>query len=116
MKLVALVHVTAYPLLVWLVWTWLGIAESSVISLAGSAVLAVSIIVAISWLLATAFDGELRVRATWIRSLLFVIITLWLVGVTLWLRNRNLWVSLLRRLVRRSLSADYVYFETGGTG
>ena len=36
MKLLALVHVISYPVLVWLVWTWLGIAESSGAALAGS--------------------------------------------------------------------------------
>jgi hypothetical protein len=93
MKLVALVHVISYPVLVWLVWTWLGIAESSGAALAGSLVLAIVIIAAISWLLATAFDGDLRVRATWARSLLYVVIALCLLGVTLWLRKISFWVA-----------------------
>ena len=85
MKLVALVHVAAYPVLVWLAWTWLGIAESSAAALAGSLVLGVVIILALSWLLATAFDGDLRVRSSWVRSLLFVAVALAAVGATLWL-------------------------------
>ncbi len=87
MKLIALVHVLSYPVLVWLVWTWLGLAESSGAALAGSLVLALVIIAAISWLLAIAFDGGLRVRSMWARSLIFVLLAVAALGVTIWLTS-----------------------------
>jgi hypothetical protein len=94
MKLVALVHVVAYPILVWLVWTWLGLAESSTAALAGSVALGAVIVAATAWLLATAFDGGLHVRATWVRSLLFVLLAAVLGGVTIALRRSQLWWAL----------------------
>jgi hypothetical protein len=85
MMRLALVHAVAYPVLVWLVWVWLGIAERSAMALVGSALLAVFIVVALAWLVATAFDGHLRVRATWVRSLVFVVLLLGLITVKMWL-------------------------------
>jgi hypothetical protein len=84
--MVAAVHVPSYPVLVWLVWVWFGIAESSPMELLGSVLLGLMIIVAIAWLLATAFTGGLRVTvSTWARSLVFVVACLLLLGGTLWL-------------------------------
>jgi hypothetical protein len=85
MKLLLLVHVLAYPVLVWLIWVWLGIAESSTAAVAGSAVLGVAVVAAVAWLLATAFEGSLRVHAAWARSLVFVVLAIALIGVAVWL-------------------------------
>jgi hypothetical protein len=101
MKLVALVHVISYPIVVWFVWTWLGIAESSALALAGSAVLAIAIIAAISWLLAIAFEGNLHVRSAWVWSLVFVVVALCLISVRLWVGL--IIVALLPPLLVRNL-------------
>jgi hypothetical protein len=69
----------------WLVWAWLGIAESSAAALAGSVVLGLVIVAAVAWLLATAFEGNLRVHSMWLRSLLFVLLALLLIGIAVWL-------------------------------
>jgi hypothetical protein len=94
--LLAAVHVLSYPVLVWLVWVWLGIAESSIFELIGSVVLALLVVAAVAWLLATAFEGSLRVsRPTWMRSLLFTLACLLLIGATLWLAaNRRTYPAL----------------------
>jgi hypothetical protein len=79
-----IVHAVSYPILVWLVWTWLGIAESSTTQLALSIVLGLFIVAASAWLIATAFDGSLRVRSTWLRSLVFVGMALLLLAFIAW--------------------------------
>jgi hypothetical protein len=79
-----LVHAVSYPILVWLVWTWLGVAESSTTQLALSIALGLFIVAASAWLIATAFDGSLRVRSTWLRSLVFVGIALLLLAFIAW--------------------------------
>jgi len=86
----AAVHLVSYPLLVWLVWVWLGIAESSAAELIGSVVLGLFVVAAVAWLLATAFEATLRVLwSPWARSLLFVVVCLILIGAALWLAGRQ---------------------------
>jgi hypothetical protein len=88
--LLAGVHLVSYPLLVWLVWVWLGIAESSAAELIGSVALGVLVVAAVAWLLATAFEASLRVLwSPWVRSLLFVVLCLILIGGALWLAGRQ---------------------------
>jgi hypothetical protein len=89
--LVALIQVLAYPLLLWLVWIWLGIPESSGWQLLGSAVLAVAILAASSWLLAVAFAGSFHVRSIWIRSLVFLLVLIVVAGGLAWRTHLVTW-------------------------
>jgi hypothetical protein len=93
------VQVAGYPLLVWLVWIWLGIAERSVMEILGSAALGGAIVAALAWLLASAFDGTLKVRGLWVRSLVFVIAALVIAGAGWWLTRKIYPIALIALLV-----------------
>lgn len=99
MKLFLAVQVFGYPLLVWLVWIWFGIAERNVMEILGSVVLGCAIIAGVAWLLAAAFDGTLEVRGSWTRSLVFVVAALVIGGAGWWLTRKPYPIALIALLI-----------------
>jgi hypothetical protein len=73
------VQVLGYAALMAGTWFWLGIPESSVLSLLGSAVLAIALIAGLAWLLSQTFEAPFR------SMLLWVVAAGLLVGVAVWL-------------------------------
>ncbi len=68
-----------YPVLVCLVWLWLGIPEQSVPQLIGSVLLGIAIVFGLAGLLASAF------KARFSRMLAFVVLVGVVVGIVYWL-------------------------------
>lgn len=72
-------QVLGYPVILYLVWLWLGIPEGSALQLAGSVLLGVVIAVGLAWLLALAFQVRFP------RMLAFVVLLAVLAAVAWWL-------------------------------
>jgi hypothetical protein len=82
---VAGVAFAGFAAILWLVWVWLGIPESSVWELLGSVALAMVILAGLGWLLACVLSGQLWSRSLWVLMSLLVIALFAAAGVSLWL-------------------------------
>lgn len=78
-----------YPLLVALVWMWLGIGERSALDLSLSLLTGILIVALLAWLLASAFNGSLTVYRKLPSAVLFVIAMLAALGAIWWLWAYN---------------------------
>ena len=72
-------QVLGYPVLLYLVWLWLGIPEQSALQLMGSVLLAMVIVLGLAGLLAAAFHVRFRRMAG------FVVLLVACVGIAYWL-------------------------------
>jgi hypothetical protein len=72
-------QVLGYPVVLYLLWLWLGIPEGSALQLAGSVLLGLVIAIGLAWLLASAFEVRFP------RMLVFVVLLAGFAGVAWWL-------------------------------
>lgn len=84
-----IVQLLGYPVLVWLIWVWLGLGERN----AGDLVLSVAggglIVMLASWLIASALHGTVQVRRHYARAVVFVLLLLLITCAGIWLQSWN---------------------------
>jgi len=99
----AVMQLIGYPVVIWLCWVWLGIAERDALDLASSVVVGLAIVGLLSWLVARAFGAGFG------RGLVFVVLASLLVAGVLY---RPKWFSFALAFVLLGVLAPALLLPT----